>query len=218
MYDKDIREPLFDFLDEKYGKNRIFEEKQMGRSRADIIMIVENEIIGFEIKSDADTYERLKRQAKDYNKFCDRNYIVVGKSHIRHVSEHIPKEWGIICVQERDANGVVSDNIVDVEESLYIKDNISDKVIEIMEVRAATNGTKSKIANQIKWMWRPELCRILAVNKLPKYKQKSKKFVQDKLLEKVEEKRLKAQMIDELFERDYTLWNDELEEYKSKQD
>lgn len=31
--DKDIREPLFEYLEEKYGKIRIIEEKMMGRSR-----------------------------------------------------------------------------------------------------------------------------------------------------------------------------------------
>ncbi len=161
MYDKDIREPLFDFLDEKYGKNRIFEEKRMGRSRADIIMVVENEIIGLEIKSDADTYERLKRQARDYNKYCDRNYVVIGKSHLKHVSEHIAKCWGIICVQERDANGIVSDRIEDIDEALYIRDNDNERVIEIIEVRQAEDNPKCKLENQIQWMWRPELCRLL---------------------------------------------------------
>ena len=39
LYDKDIREPLFDFLEERYGKTRIIEEKQVGRSRADVIMV-----------------------------------------------------------------------------------------------------------------------------------------------------------------------------------
>lgn len=48
MYDIDIREPLFDYLDETYGKNRILEEKTMGRSRADVIMILEHEWVGFE--------------------------------------------------------------------------------------------------------------------------------------------------------------------------
>ena len=38
LYDKDIRDPLFDFLEERYHKIRIIEEKQMGRSRADIVM------------------------------------------------------------------------------------------------------------------------------------------------------------------------------------
>ena len=40
LYDRDIREPLFDFLEERYGKIRIIEEKQMGKSRADIVMVL----------------------------------------------------------------------------------------------------------------------------------------------------------------------------------
>ena len=55
LYDKDIREPLSDYLEAKYGKVRIIEEKQMGSSRADIVMILPDEIAGIEIKSDADT-------------------------------------------------------------------------------------------------------------------------------------------------------------------
>ena len=71
LYDKDIREPLFDFLEERYGKIRILEEKQMGKSRADIVMVLPNTIAGIEIKSDADTYVRLKRQVRDYNRYYD---------------------------------------------------------------------------------------------------------------------------------------------------
>ena len=40
LYDKDIREPLFDYLEEYYGKIRILEEKRTGRSRADIVMVL----------------------------------------------------------------------------------------------------------------------------------------------------------------------------------
>ena len=40
-HDKDIREPLFDFLEEQYGKIRIIEEKTMGRSRADAVMVTD---------------------------------------------------------------------------------------------------------------------------------------------------------------------------------
>ena len=62
LYDKDIREPLFDFMEERYGKVRMIEEKQIGRSRADIVMVLPGRLAGIEIKSDADTYARLKRQ------------------------------------------------------------------------------------------------------------------------------------------------------------
>lgn len=40
LRDRDIREPLFDFLEERLGKIRIIEEKTMGRSRADIVMVL----------------------------------------------------------------------------------------------------------------------------------------------------------------------------------
>ncbi|MDE5967182.1 MAG: sce7726 family protein [Lachnospiraceae bacterium] len=192
MYDRDIREPLFDYLEERFGKCRIFEEKRMGRSRADIIMVLEDRLIGLEIKSDADTYERLKRQATDYNKFCDYIYIVIGKSHSRHVSEHVAKCWGILCVSETEGS------------------------IEVSELREAGENSKCKLENQLAWMWRPELAHMLALNGLPRYREKSKQFVQDKLMERVDSSVLKRQMCDELFERDYTLWDTMMEEYRAQ--
>ena len=39
LYDKDIREPLFFFLEETYGKVMILEEKRIGSARADVVMI-----------------------------------------------------------------------------------------------------------------------------------------------------------------------------------
>lgn len=190
LYDRDIREPLFDYLEERFGKTRMFEEKIIGRSRADIIMLTENQLIGLEIKSDADTYERLKRQIRDYDKYCDINYVVVGKSHEKHVPEHIPDWWGILAVEMA-----------------------GDKVA-ISEKRAALFNPKMKRELQVSFLWRPELQKILAFNHLPAYRQKSKKFVRQKLLEKLDWENLKRQMCEELFERDYTLWNEELAEYR----
>ena len=54
LYDRDIREPVFDYLEERFGKTRVFEEKTIGKSRADILLLTEKQIIGLEIKSDAD--------------------------------------------------------------------------------------------------------------------------------------------------------------------
>ena len=82
LYDKDIREPLFDFLEERFGKIRIIEEKRMGRSRADILMVLEGAVMGLEIKSDADTYVRLSRQVRDYDRYCDGNYVDVYKRQL----------------------------------------------------------------------------------------------------------------------------------------
>ena len=85
MLDKEMREPLFDFLDEKYGKVRTIEEKVIYGSRADVLAIIDGAIIGIEIKSDSDTYTRLATQVKDYEKYCDYCYLAVGESHKVHV-------------------------------------------------------------------------------------------------------------------------------------
>lgn len=193
LYDKDIREPLFDYLEERFGKTRIFEEKIIGRSRADIIMLTEERIIGIEIKSDADTYNRLNQQIRNYNKYCDRNYVVVGKSHEKHIEEHVPKWWGIVIIFVENGN------------------------VNIEQMREAEDNPKMKKELQITMLWRPELQHILEKNHLPKYRQKSKKFVRQKLMEKVEWSQLKLQMCEEIFQRDYTLWEDEMETYRKSQ-
>ena len=90
LYDKDIREPLFDFLEEYYGKTRIFEEKIIGNARADVVMVTPQKLYGIEIKSDADSYTRLKKQVSEYDQYYDRNILVVGSSHAMHAAEHIP--------------------------------------------------------------------------------------------------------------------------------
>ncbi len=94
LLDKDIREPLFEFLEERYGKVRILEEKTVGNSRADVVMVIPEKIVGIEIKSDADTYTRLERQVADYDLYFDANIVVVGSSHASHVAEHVPAALG----------------------------------------------------------------------------------------------------------------------------
>ena len=102
LHDRDIREPLFEFLEETYGRIRILEEKTMGKSRADIVMVTPEYLYGIEIKSDADTYARLARQVKDYDSYYDYNIVVVGSSHALHIEEHVPDYWGKSCGEPED--------------------------------------------------------------------------------------------------------------------
>lgn len=192
LKDKDIREPLFDFLEDRHSKIRIIEEKTMGKSRADVIMVLENEVVGIEIKSDADTYARLDRQVKDYDRYFDRNIIVVGSRHAHHISEHVPEWWGIISVEEIDG------------------------LCDFYIVREPAANPKCKLLHKTKLLWRPEIAHIQELNKLPAYRQKSKDFVRKKILEKVPEETLHRQISDELFERDYTTIQQEIAAYKKR--
>ncbi len=192
LYDKDIREPLFDFLEETYGKVRIIEEKKMGRSRADVVMVLPEAVCGLEIKSDADTYARLSRQVRDYNQYFDYNYIVAGTKHAHHVEEHVPDWWGIITVELEEGRP-----------DFYL-------------LRKAGENPKVNWKRKMGLMWRPELARIQERNRLPKYREKSKDFVIDKILLKVPKERLYRQISDELFERDYTEIEENIRAYKKE--
>lgn len=194
LYDKDIREPLFDFLEETFGKVRILEEKQIAKVQSDIVMITPTLLYGIEIKSDADTYARLEKQVKYYNWYYDRNIIVVGSSHATHVAEHVPEWWGIVSVEQKADGG----------QDFYV-------------LREATENPRVKDKRKIQILWRPELCRLLEKNHLPKYKEKSKQFVQEKLLEKVPGEVLWPQAYEELFERDYSTIGEVIAEFKKSE-
>ena len=193
LYDKDIREPLFEFLEGYYGRIRILEEKSLGRSRADAFMVRPAELIGIEIKSDADSYTRLKTQVRDYDKFFDGNIIVVGSTHAAHAGEHVPEHWGIISAETE--NGTTG---------FYV-------------VRDYMRNPERDPECKIKILWRRELAHIQEINGMYAYKDKSKDFVRKKILEKVPETLLNEQISGELFERDYNTIAEDIDNYRKEQ-
>ena len=62
LHDADIRDGLCFYLEERYGEVRFFEELTIGKSRADIVMVTRESIIGIEIKSDADIVKDYLRK------------------------------------------------------------------------------------------------------------------------------------------------------------
>jgi len=170
LKDKDIREPLFDFLEASYGKTRIIEEKMMGLSRADVIMVITGALVGIEIKSDADTYTRLESQIKDYDKYFDYNIVVVGSSHATHVGEHVPDYWGIITVEE-----------VDGKADFYF-------------MRKPELNKKMRLNRKLELLWRPELSLVLKHFGMPEYKGRSKPFVRKTILEWTKKPLTKAEI------------------------
>ena len=180
LYDQDIREPLYLFLEKVFGKVRFLEEKNMGRSRADAILVLPAALCGIEIKSDADTYTRLSRQVQDYDRYYDYNLLVIGQSHAMHAAEHIPDFWGILTVSET-------------EEGICFQMN-----------RIPQKNPNCDLERKLSILWRPELNHLLERNRMPHYTQKSKRFVAQSLLRRVPPALLHVQISEELYERDYT--------------
>lgn len=183
LYDREMRDPLCYYLEDRFGKVRILDEVPIGHARADLMLTLPMELIGIEIKSNMDTYDRLKRQVRNYDLYFDRNYAAVGSRHAVHIFEHIPAHWGVLCIREEHGNAVVT------------------------ELRPATAGParKNRPMNQLSFLWKRELFHILDANRLPKYRGQSKPFIREKLLGRIAWESLKQAICEELFERDYTV-------------
>ena len=197
LYDKDIRAPLFDWFLEHYGKVRALEEKIIGKSRADMVFVLPDAICGVEIKSNADSYARLESQVKDYDRFFDVNYVVAGSSHGMHISEHVPSYWGIITVEETEAG------------------------IDFYMLREPEQKTGVTWPAKLSFLWRPELASLLEALGLPKYRERSKPFVIEKITAatgvKVMEDAVKKEYLRLLFERDYTAIEGIISAFKKEQ-
>lgn len=194
MHDEEMREPLFEFLEDRYGKVRILEEKTMGRSRADAVMVMPDLLCGVEIKSDADTYQRLAGQVRDYDLYYDRNIVVAGSTHGMHIEEHVPDYWGVITVER-----------VGGQWDFYC-------------LRRPDANPRRDWARKMEILWRPELSEIQKKLDMPKYRDKSRKFVVRKILErvpdKISEEELSRMVSEILFQRDYTTVRNTLSEYR----
>lgn len=187
LKDSDIREPLFEYLEETFGKVRILEEKVTGRSRADVVMVTEDAVTGLEIKSDADSYARLAGQVRDYSRCYDYNYAVAGSTHAMHILEHLPEWWGAITVDEEDGRP-----------DFYL-------------LRCARRNPDNVLGQKLHLLWKSELSEILLRNGLPAYTGKNKSYQRTVLLDRVPEARLHRDISDRLFERDYTVFTKKAE-------
>ena len=88
--------------------------------------------------------------------------------------------------------------------------------IDFYVMRKPGENPRVNEKRKITILWRTELNRLLARNHLPKYSQKSKLFVQTRLLEKVPAEILWPQAYEELFERDYNTIEQEIEDWRNR--
>lgn len=189
MKDKEIRSILVEYLKINHKKCRIYQEKSIGSSICDLMLVTTNKLAGFEIKSDTDNYERLSRQIKEYEQFFDENYIVVGQTHSKSIESRVPKEWGILTVNQS----------------------------KIELVRGATKNNRVNRERQLSILWKLELKNILIKNEMNLFAQKEKPFIISQILKKVEGSRLGKQIAEELLSRDYSVFNAEDYTIKSEE-
>jgi hypothetical protein len=124
--EQEIRDALlFGLRDSATATECVQEELRLERgiSRIDVAVIGKS-LIGYEIKSDADTFARFSNQIHSYNRVFDEIYLVCGSRHLDAATRVVPSWWGI-CVSERDADAVVRIKCIRVAKANAKQDSFS---------------------------------------------------------------------------------------------
>ena len=184
LSDKEIRIPLYDFIENVEHRIRVIEEFSFGAAIADLLAVTDGILTGYEIKSDLDSYVRLKTQVREYSKYFDYCYAVIGRSHQKGILKHIPETWGILLV---------------------MSDLISGTQINV--IRQATVNPLATLDFKLRILWRRELVNISFRNGLGKCSGKPMHQIKSHLKKYIDNNKLLRELTEELFERDYTVKN-----------
>lgn len=107
--EREIRSALIAFLSAaRHSDSKVLEEFRIerGGSRIDVAVIGEA-LVGYEIKSDKDTFARFSNQIHAYNRVFDCIHLVCGPALADHAIEVVPSWWGII-IASRGPAGTIS--------------------------------------------------------------------------------------------------------------
>lgn len=185
LKDAQMRAVLFEHYEDSGQRLRFFEEFCFGhKTRADALLVTEKEMIGFEFKSDRDTLKRLEHQVRDYDRFCDRSYLVTGLKYREKAAEELPEHWGIYCI--------------------YL-DETEQLQLECIR-KAQPNSKRMRLHNQLRLLWRSELIPIIRKYHLGGVSAKSKLELVRTMEHNLSKELLKTELTDALLERDYTIY------------
>jgi hypothetical protein len=84
------------------GSGRIVEELGVERGTARIdVAVITDRLLGYEIKSDRDTFNRLSNQIHAYNRVFDEITLVTGPALLDDALRLLPSWWGVMTVESR---------------------------------------------------------------------------------------------------------------------
>ena len=143
MNDRDIRVVLKEELLHRYKNDEntlVFEEFGLRHGAARIDLVVVNDWIhGYEIKSDRDSLRRLPDQIRVYNSVMDRITIAVGYRYAYEVLRMVPEWWGVKLAENKSRSGTVS----------------------LSDARLPHNNPKVDLNEVVALLWRGEALAIL---------------------------------------------------------
>lgn len=144
----------------------------LGSSIIDIA-VVNGNMLGYEIKSDRDTLNRLNSQIEQYNKVFDYLNIVTSKKYAPIISDYVPEWWGIIEVEEAKNQVVIHQHRLskinnDVNPYSLLQLLWKDELIEIIEKFAPSKSIKNK-PKKIIWTYISENLDKITIKDLVRF-------------------------------------------------
>ena len=120
--------------------------------RVDLAIIDNNDLLGFEVKSEADSLQRLEGQTQKYLKYFDKVIVVAAAKHIPKILNLVPNNvavWeinnnSIITVRQRGKKIKVT-NKDDILELMKV--NELRKLSKLLKMKAKTQGRKDVTAS-----------------------------------------------------------------------
>lgn len=153
MRDLDIREELHARLRAEYAaesETLILDELGVceGAVRVDVA-VVNGSLIGYEIKSEVDSLDRLANQEAGYSRVFDKVIIVTASRHVEATLNQVPDWWGVLQAR---ANGsrielqTVREAQVNPDVDPFAMAQLlwRDEALEILELHGVAAGVRSK--------------------------------------------------------------------------
>lgn len=182
--EQEIRDALlFCLRDSAAGTECVQEELRLERgiSRIDVAVIGKS-LVGYEIKSDADTFARFSNQIHSYNRVFDEIHLVCGPRHLEAATKVVPSWWGI-CVAERDI----------------------DAVVRIKCVRMAKTNVKQNSFSLASMLWREEALALIEGQSAKLPARASAHVLWEHIASSFPLESIKAQVADILLKRHFTV-------------
>lgn len=172
MRDRDVRKALHSkVLREHHGQANTLVLDELGLRHGTVrvdIAVVNGFLHGYEIKSDADTLDRLPSQVDVYGKVLDRATLVVGERHVEKAKACVPGWWGIKVVCAGPRGGIEFNTVRPVQmntgiEPLALAELLwRNEVAEILRQR----GVPAKVLRQPRGALYNHLANIMPLDEL----------------------------------------------------
>jgi hypothetical protein len=114
----------------------LIEEMEVGAGRIDLALLTPARLVGYELKSDADSLARLSLQIDIYSLYFDEVTLVTGPRWVGNALMATPRFWGVTAVCETAG------------------------AVQVRRFRQAQRNPKANTAHILELLWRYELDEV----------------------------------------------------------